>query len=413
MESNFVPFEKKQLLQQKHDKHTFTYAISKLFERGGYYGLRAILILYMVGETLNMSDIEAISVYGLFASTIIISQIIGGVLGDLFLGNKNSVILGGILQALGAFFLCIPATSVLYIGMFFIVIGGGLYTPNILSLYGKSYLTKPKLLDSAFSILYIATNIGAFISALLVGYIAYEFSFQKGFATAGIFFMLSVILPLFLKEKKLLKLTHPTVAMNKRVTVILIICMLSGTFWGIYETIGFAIFDIKSKIIEVSTLKIPNGIWDGLDTILVFSLSFIAAIVWTFTYYNQFIKLTIGFLFATTAICILFYIPELPSENHSIYYLTAIFFLAIAEIHINPIIRSLLTLYTNPKYLAILMSVLFLPYKIVYALIMLVFNDTLNDNASLALKVSTLFLGAMSIGLIIFLRNSSKWFLKR
>ncbi len=410
MESNFLQLKKEQVLAQKHDRATFIYAISKLFERSGYYGLRAVLILYMIGETLNMSHIDAISAYGIFASSIIISQIIGAILGDLFIGNKNSIILGGLLQALGAFFLCIPSTIGLYTGLVFIAIGGGLYMPNLLSIYGKSYLAKPKLLDSAFSILYVATNIGAFMSVLLIAFVAHEFGFSKGFAIAGIFFIISIIFPLLLREQKTLNFTQPTISMNKRIIVILTVCLLSGVFWGVYETIGYALFDIKSKIIEVSTLNIPSGIWDGLDTILVFSLSIIAAITWTFMYYNQFIKLTIGFLFATTAISILFYIPEVPLENHSIYYLTATIFLAVAEIHMTPVIRSLLTLYTNPKYLAILMSLVFLPYKIVYTIIMLLFNDPLQDNASLALKFSVILLGAMSIGLIIFLLTSSKLF---
>lgn len=89
----------------------------------------------MVGGILKMENAEALSIYGWFTASIVFSIIIGAIIGDLLIGNKKAIIIGGVLQSLGAFSLCIPSITGLYIGLFFVTLGGGLYTPNIISNY--------------------------------------------------------------------------------------------------------------------------------------------------------------------------------------------------------------------------------------------------------------------------------------
>lgn len=79
-----------------------------MLERASYYGFRALVVLYMVGETLKMERTEALTIYGWLIGSLVFSQIIGGLFGDLLIGNKKSIIIGGIIQAIGAFSLCIP-----------------------------------------------------------------------------------------------------------------------------------------------------------------------------------------------------------------------------------------------------------------------------------------------------------------
>ncbi|MCB0855951.1 MAG: MFS transporter, partial [Bacteroidetes bacterium] len=97
------------ILNQKHNKHTFTFASSKLLERTAYYGIRSLLVLYMVKASLSIPEEEALQIYGWFTSAVIFAQILGAVLGDLILGSKRAVIVGGLTQAIGAFVLCIPS----------------------------------------------------------------------------------------------------------------------------------------------------------------------------------------------------------------------------------------------------------------------------------------------------------------
>lgn len=117
----------------KHTKENFYYSLSRMLERASYYGFRALVILYMTGEILKMDRTEALSIYGWFTGSMVFSQIIGGLFGDLLIGNKRAIIIGGIIQVIGAFSLCLPSTTGLYLGLFLVVLGSGFFTPNILS----------------------------------------------------------------------------------------------------------------------------------------------------------------------------------------------------------------------------------------------------------------------------------------
>ena len=345
---------------QKHSVETFYYSLSRMLERTSYYGLRALVVLYMTGEILKMSRTEALAIYGWFAGSIVFSHILGAVLGDFLIGNKKSIIIGGIIQTLGAFVLCIPSTYGLYAGLFFVVLGNGLFSPNIIANYGKSYLDKTKLLDAGFTIFYLAINLGSFLGILLIGYSGENFGYNIGFIICGFLTLLSLIPILKTKEKEFEEF-HKT-SISKRALAIIIAFIIVGLFWGVYEISTIRIFDLQLELAEVSTLEISKSMWQSLSSVFTLPISLIAIIIWTFLYNSQFFKLLIGFLFGAIALGTLLFIPDVPKENHTIYFLVSLLFLAISEIHIAPIIHSILTMYTNPKYLAILISLAFVPY---------------------------------------------------
>ncbi len=85
------------IVNQKHKRETFLYATSRMFERMGYYGIRSIVLLYMIGDTFDISQEDAIFIYGSMGTVILVFQIIGGFLGDLVIGNKKSIIIGGLM----------------------------------------------------------------------------------------------------------------------------------------------------------------------------------------------------------------------------------------------------------------------------------------------------------------------------
>jgi len=99
------------ILNQAHHKDTFYYSLSRMFERAAYYGLRSLVVLYIIGESLKMDSTEALNIYGWFTMLLMFSQIIGAILGDLVIGNRKSIIIGGILQILGALSFCIPVNK--------------------------------------------------------------------------------------------------------------------------------------------------------------------------------------------------------------------------------------------------------------------------------------------------------------
>jgi POT family proton-dependent oligopeptide transporter len=387
----------KKIQNQKHSIETFYYSLARMLERASYYGLRALVVLYMVGETLKMENTEALTIYGWFTASLVFSQIIGALFGDLLIGNKKSIIIGGIVQAFGAFALCIPSTYGLYMGIFLIVLGTGFYTPNIIANYGKTYLDKTKLLDAGFTIFYMAINIGAFIGSLCIGYSGEKFGYNIGFLICGFLTLISLIPILKTKENEFHE--KEKISIGKRILTIAIAFIIVGLFWGVYEISNIRIIDLQLRLAEISTLEIPKSMWQTLSSIFTLPISLIAIIVWTYFYNSQFFKLLIGFLFGAIAYGILLFIPEIPKESHTIYFLVSLLFLAISEIHIAPIIHSVLTKYSNPKYLAILVSLAFVPTKI-FALIFGLFNDRFYDNPTLGVKFGIIAMILISIGII-------------
>jgi len=384
---------------QKHTKETLYYSISRMFERASYYGFRALVVLYMIGETLKMERTEALSIYGWFTALLMFSQIVGALFGDVLIGNKKSIIIGGIIQAIGAFILCLPSTTGLYLGLFLVVLGSGFFTPNIISNFGKLYLNKTKLLDSGFTIFYLAINLGSFLGILLIGYLGEKYGYNIGFIISGILMLISIIPILLSKEKRLDEIEKNEFAISTRILNILIAFIVVGLFWGFYELSSIRTFDLQLQLSEISTLNIPNHLWQSINSIFILSISLIAIILWTYFYSSQFFKLMIGFIFGVISFGILFLIPEVPTEQHTITYLISLLFLAISEIHISPIIHSILTKYSNPKYLAILISLTFLPTRLI-SLVFGLFNDKLYDNPILGLKIGVVGMTVIGIGLI-------------
>jgi POT family proton-dependent oligopeptide transporter len=394
---------------QKHSIETFYYSLARMIERASYYGLRALVVLYMTGEILKMDTTEALVIYGWFAGSLVFSQILGGLLGDLVIGNKKSIIIGGVVQAFGAFTLCIPSTYGLYIGLFLIVLGSGFYTPNIIANYGKSYLNKTKLLDAGFTIFYLAINIGAFLGSFLIGYSGEEFGYNVGFVISGLLILISLIPIIKTKEKELS--IGEKISIGKRVVTIAMALIIVGLFWGVYEISNIRILDLQIQLGENSTLGISKSMWQSLNSVFTLPISLTAIIIWTYFYNSQFFKLLIGFVFGAVAFGIILFIPEIPEEKHTIYFIASMLFLAISEIHIAPIIHSILTKYSNPKYLAILISVAFVPTKI-FASIFGIFHERIYDNPTLGLKFGIIAMILISIGIIGYIIIDKKNYLQ-
>jgi proton-dependent oligopeptide transporter, POT family len=397
---------------QKHTKETFLYALSRTLERASFYGLRSLIVLYMIGEILQMENVEALKIYGWFTASFLFSKIIGAILGDLIIGNKKAVIIGGIIQALGAFSFYIPSTTGLYIGLFLVVFGGGLYTPNIISNFGKLYLNKTKLLDAGFTIFYLAVNLGAFFGIMSIGYLGEKYGWNIGFIIAGILMLLSIIPIIFSKDKKNEQTTENKATVNQRIINIIIAFVIVSLFWSIYEIGNIRIFDLQLKLSEISTLNIPKSMWTSLNSVFILPISILAIIAWTFFYNNQFFKLTIGFIFGAISFGILFLIPEIPTEKHTIIYLLSLLFLSISEIHITPIIYSILTKNSNPKYLAILISLAFIPTRL-FSFLFSLFSEKFYDNPIFSLKFGLIAMIIVSIGLIIFVKWKKKNYLQQ
>ncbi|WP_139856382.1 MFS transporter [Aequorivita sinensis] len=392
---------------QKHSIETLYYSISLILERASYYGLRLLIIIYMTGEVLKMNSTEALSIYGLFTGSLMLSKIIGAILGDLVIGNKKALFIGGMIQAIGAFCLCIPSTLGLYLGLFLIVIGNGFYTSNIISNFGKSYLNNKKQLDSGFSIFYLATNLGAFLGTLLIGLIGEKYGYNYAFIIGGLLMLSSLIPILRTKEKVVEKEFKHDLTIKKRIINISIVLMVVGLFWAIYEISYYRIIDLQVQFRDVITIEMFKNDWHSINSLLILPIGIIAIIGWTYFYTSQFFKLILGFIFGAISLIVLMSIPDVFTEKHMILYLLSILFMGISEIHIAPILYSTLTKYSNPKYLAILISLAFIPTS------MLIFstgffNDRFYDNPIFGLKLGVTIMIIVAIGLFGYIAWNKK-----
>jgi proton-dependent oligopeptide transporter, POT family len=393
-------------LTERHTKETFLYAGSRMFERASYYGMRSILVLYMINGSLQMTEENAVTIYSWLITSLLFSQILGAVLGDLLLGSKRALVIGGVLQALGTFILCYTSVQTLFIGMALIVLGGGLYTPNIMAHYGKLYLNKTRLLDSGFTMLYTAVNIGAIIGSLVIVYLG-SIDFLFGFITSGVLMMLSLLLPLLIKEKTVLQETNHQLSINRRILCITMAFLLLGIFWGVYEFGSNGIIYCELRITQNPNLNLAPSLWSSLGPAFALLAGVILSIVWSYFFTDQLTKLTIGFLLAAVSFAILLIIPENPAAHHFLIFLISVIVFSIAEIFLAPILHSVLTQNTNPKYLAIIMSLAFIPSRIFGSIAGLLIEKTYNEPI-LSLIAGTIVMGISGIGLailIIVLKN--------
>jgi len=172
-----------------HPKGLFYLFFAELWERFSFYGMRALLTLYMVNEifeALATRDMAAAAVYASYGSLVYASTVIGGRVSDTLLGFRKSILLGGILMALGHFVLAIEYDIAFYLALGLIVVGNGFFKPNISTFVAALYQDNDPRKDSGFVIFYMGINIGGFVAPLLCGWLGASYGWHYGFGLAGI-----------------------------------------------------------------------------------------------------------------------------------------------------------------------------------------------------------------------------------
>lgn len=179
-----------------HPKGLFYLFFAELWERFSFYGMRALLTLYMVQEifkALVERDAATAVVYASYGSLVYASTVIGGRISDKILGMRSSIFLGGVLMAIGHFVLAIENNVAFFLALAFIVVGNGFFKPNISTFVGSLYPEGDERKDSGFTIFYMGINIGGFVAPLLCGWLATQYGWHYGFGLAGIGMMTGLI----------------------------------------------------------------------------------------------------------------------------------------------------------------------------------------------------------------------------
>ncbi len=184
-------------VKTKHPRGLYVLFFAEMWERFSYYGMRAILLLFLIDNVrggMGLDAAEGAAIYGLYTASVYLLSLPGGWIADNILGQKKSIWYGGIVIMLGHIILAIPAgTGIFFLGLATVAIGTGLLKPNISSVVGELYPQGGASRDAAFSIFYMGINLGSVLGITIVGYLGQKINWHMGFGAAAIGMLLGLI----------------------------------------------------------------------------------------------------------------------------------------------------------------------------------------------------------------------------
>lgn len=180
-----------------HPIGLFFLFFAELWERFSFYGMRALLVLYLTkelfSEVANGREV-AYEIYAAYGALVYFTPAIGGMIADRVIGHKNSIMLGAALMTLGHFTMAFESTTIFYLSLGLLIIGNGFFKPNISSLVGGLYPEGDARREGGFTIFYLGINLGAFLAPLICGYLGETYGWHYGFSAAGIGMFVGLIL---------------------------------------------------------------------------------------------------------------------------------------------------------------------------------------------------------------------------
>jgi POT family proton-dependent oligopeptide transporter len=267
-----------------------------MWERFSYYGMRAIFMLFMV-KVLLLNDKEASEIYGSYTGLVYLTPLLGGYLCDRYLGNRRSIVIGGLLMAIGQFFMFMSASvgaeggvPLMWTGLTALIVGNGFFKPNISTMVGQLYPANDRRIDSAFTIFYMGINLGAFFSPLICS----SFSDYKwGFLAACIGMLLGLVTFIMLQKKYLISEEGKEIGKVVKPLDLKAILMIVGSIGIIFFMLNFKQWfksdtDIISYFIYGSMIVMPILIltdrslkpFETKRIIVIFILAFFVIFFW-------------------------------------------------------------------------------------------------------------------------------------
>ena len=407
MSSTSIPAHQKELFG--HPVGLYVLFFTEMWERFSYYGMRAILVLYLIKTSqvfldngdqnlnpgLGWSDGDALALYGWYTMMVYVMSVPGGYIADKFLGQKKSVLIGGVLLLVGHSTLAIEQMWAFYTGLVFIVLGVGMLKPNISTMVGGLYKQGDIRRDKGFTIFYIGINVGAFISSLVVGYVGEVYGWHYGFGLAGIGMglgLLQYVLGLkylsqvgnYLGDSKTDQevMKAPLTKVEKdRVGVLLISFLLVILFWGAFEQAGglMNIYTMENTDRFLGDWQVPASWFQSINAMFIIFFGTSVALFWanrklkgqwlsklsyplslpvSTSLYKMIVGLIImgiGFFFMTGATA-----QYEATGSSAMYWLVfAYLFHTIGELCLSPVALSFVTKLAPVKYASIMMGIYF------------------------------------------------------
>jgi len=367
-----------------HPRGLSTLFFTEMWERFSYYGMRGFLILYMV-KALGFTDPHAGSVYGNYVGSVWLAAIFGGFIADRWLGHYKSVLIGGMIIALGHFTLALRALPFFYAGLSLIVIGTGLLKPNVSTLVGSLYAEGDERRDAGFSIFYMGINLGALIGPLIAGKLAEGVDWHLGFACAGVGMTLGLVQYVLGRNRlqpaiaRLAARPQPataaaarsdgfTAADWRRIAAVVVFFLFASFFWGAYEQAGSTLnlFADRYVRLELLGIKLYASWFVSIQAAFVILLSPIFAWLWVRLGPRQPsspAKFALALLFVGLAFVLLMPAGAIAQGGVKIsplWLVGAYFIEELGELCLSPVGLSVVTKLAPRRVVGLLMGVFFL-----------------------------------------------------
>jgi POT family proton-dependent oligopeptide transporter len=381
-----------------HPRGLTTLFFTELWERFSYYGMRAILVLYMTAPVaaggLGFVKTDAASIYGTYTMFVYLLALPGGWIADKFIGARRAVMVGAVIIACGHFSMVVHSLTFFYLGLSLIALGTGFLKPNISTLVGSLYSKDDPRRDGGFSLFYMGINLGAFAAPLVVGYLAEGLGFKSflaargfdpngswhwGFGAAGVGMLLGLAVYILQQnrlahtdaqtataadEPQAVAAKEPLTTSDwKRIGAILILFVFTILFWAAYEQKGITmnIFARDHVRNQIFGWTFPASWFQSLTPLYVIMLAPLFSLLWLRWGKRQPsspAKFAAGLLFIGLAFALLFPAATLIGEGRiSPLWLLAVYFLeVVGEMCLSPVGLSTVTKLSPAKLVGLMMG---------------------------------------------------------
>jgi len=393
--------------RKKHPPGLYLLFLTEMWERFSYYGMRAILVLYLTKSLVNgglgMNESFALSLYGFFTGAVYLTPLIGGWLSDRFLGQRLAITLGGITMAIGNLVLFgIHSEVGVYLGLIILIIGNGFFKPNISTIVGELYEKDDPRRDPAFTIFYMGINVGAFFSPLIIGLITDKlfavhnngviaYGYRYGFLASAIGMVIGQVLFNLLGNRYLgdigkkpvgkpmkvsggEKIKAPLTKKEKqRTAVVIILTVFVIFFWAGFEQAGGALTVYTDKFVNrnVFGFTLPTSWFQSVNPLFIVVLAPVVSALWVKLARSKRgdmpvpTKMGLGMiLLGVGYLVLLLAIMRTGSNEHDIttkanllFIVVTYLFHTVGELFLSPVGLSTVSKISPIKYASLLMGV--------------------------------------------------------
>ncbi len=389
-------------MNQGHPKGLYVLFYTEMWERFSYYGMRAILVLYMT-QALMFDVARASNIYGNFTGLAYLMPLAGGYIADRWWGNRRSILVGGSIMALGQFLMFLSASNyqnpelshtLLWAGLGVIIAGTGLFKANISSMVGSLYAPDDTRKDSAFTIFYMGINIGAFLAPLVAGGLGdtgHPEDFRWGFLAAAIGMTVGTTVFYIFKNKYIVDSDGLALGMPpserpqsrdkshdeplnredwERVAVIFILSFFVIFFWAAFEQAGasLTVFADRQTNRDIMGWTMPASWFQSVNAVAIVLFAPLFAMLWSWLGKRGLdpstpVKMSFGFVFLSIGyLVIAFGVNGVdPTTKVSMMWLVGLYLLhTFGELCLSPIGLSAVSKLSPPRFASLMMGVWYL-----------------------------------------------------